>query len=50
MDRSVKFECIKELQQDKKPLIIFALTEEAEAIAFACKENGINVAAFVIMK
>jgi len=46
MERSVKFECIKELQQDKKPLIIFALTEEAEAVAFACKENGINVAAF----
>lgn len=46
MDRTVKFDSIKQLKENKKPLVIFALTEEAEAIAFACKENGINVSAF----
>ena len=46
MDRAVKFDSIKQLKGNKKPLVIFALTEEAEAIAFACKENGINVSAF----
>ena len=46
MFRTVKFESITQLKKNKNPLIIFALTEESEAIAFACKENGINVSAF----
>jgi organic radical activating enzyme len=46
MFRTVKFESITQLKKNKNPLIIFALTEESEALAFACKENGINVSAF----
>ena len=46
MLRTVKFESITQLKKNNKPLIIFALTEESEAIAYACKENRINESAF----
>ena len=34
------------LKNTKDPIIIYALTDEAEAIANACKEKGIQVTAF----
>jgi hypothetical protein len=37
---------IEFLKKTNDPIIIYALVDEAEAIANACKENGILVAAF----
>ena len=37
---------IEFLKKTNDPIIIYALVDEAEAIANACKENGISVAAF----
>ena len=37
---------IESLRNSKVPIIIYSLTEEAEAIANACYENDINVHAF----
>ena len=37
---------IESLRNSKVPIIIYSLTEEAEAIANSCHENGINVHAF----
>lgn len=34
------------LKLTKDPIIIYALVDEAEAIANSCKENGINITAF----
>ena len=36
----------KSLLSSKEPTIVYSLTEEAEAIANACKSLGINVDAF----
>ena len=37
---------IEGLKNSKVPIIIYSLTEEAEAIANACYEKGIKVTAF----
>lgn len=34
------------LKESKLPIIIYSLTEEAEAIANACRDNGLNVVGF----
>ena len=46
MDKRVKLECIEALKKEGPPIIIVAAVREAEAVANACKENGINVEAF----
>ncbi len=46
MERNIRFDCIETLKSSDKPVIIYSLTEEAEAIANACKEKGIKVTAF----
>ena len=37
---------IEHLKTSKDPIVIFALTEESEAIAFSCKQQGIKISAF----
>ena len=46
MLRNIKYDAIDYLKNSNDPTIIFALTEEAEPIARACEDNGINVEAF----
>mgnify|MGYP006090568941 FL=1 len=46
MERTVKYNCIKSLKKNGDPIIIVAAVREAEAIAYACKDLGINVSAF----
>ena len=46
MERYVSNNCIKSLKESGNPVVIYSLTEEAEAIAYACLDNGINVKAF----
>ena len=46
MEKKVKFNCIQSLKEAGAPVIIVTLPEEAEAIANACRDNGIVVAAF----
>ena len=46
MERLVKKECLNELMSSNKALIVYSLTEEAEAIANACDSLGIKVSAF----
>jgi organic radical activating enzyme len=46
MDKRVRLECIEALKKEGPPIIIVAAVREAEAVANACKENGINVEAF----
>tara|TARA_X000000950_G_scaffold216684_1_gene260779 strand:- start:5928 stop:7160 length:1233 start_codon:yes stop_codon:yes gene_type:complete len=46
MKRDVEFSCIEPLKATKNPVIVYSLTEEAEAIANACRDNGISVTAF----
>ena len=46
MNRNIKLDCIEKLKFSKDPLIIYSLSEEAEAIAYACNDNGIKVTAF----
>ena len=46
MEKKVKFNCIQSLKEAGAPVIIVTLPEEAEAIANACRDNGIAVAAF----
>jgi len=46
MKREVNKNCINSLKENDFPVIIYSLTEEAEAIAYACKENGIKVYGF----
>ena len=46
MERLVKKECLNELMSSNKALIVYSLTEEAEAIANACHSLGIKVSAF----
>ena len=46
MDKKVKFNCIQSLKEAGAPIIIVTLPEEAEAIANACRDNDIAVAAF----
>ena len=46
MEKKVKYNCIQSLKEAGAPVIIVTLPEEAEAIANACRDNGIAVAAF----
>jgi uncharacterized Fe-S cluster-containing radical SAM superfamily protein len=46
MDKRVKLDCIEPLKKEGPPTIIVAAVREAEAVANACRENGINVEAF----
>ena len=46
MEKKIKFNCIQSLKEAGAPVIIVTLPEEAEAIANACRDNGIAVAAF----
>ena len=46
MKRNVKYSCIEDLRNTNDPVIVYALTEESEAIAYACKDNGIKITAF----
>ena len=46
MTKRVKLECIEPLRKKGAPVIIVAAVREAEAIANACKENGIKISAF----
>ena len=42
----VKYNCIDDLKKSDKPIIIFAIPDEAEAVFNACKENKIKVSVF----
>ena len=46
VEKKIKFNCIQSLKEAGAPVIIVTLPEEAEAIANACRDNGIAVAAF----
>lgn len=46
VNRLVKYNAIEYLKNTNEPTIIFALSEEAEPIAKACEDNGINIIAF----
>ena len=46
MVKNVKLNCIEPLKQSGDPIIIYSLTEEAEAIANACRDAGLSVKAF----
>ena len=45
MEKQVKSKCIKNLKLQGSPVVIVAAVGESEAIANACKENGIVVSA-----
>ena len=42
----VKYNIINSLKKPGNPIIIYALPQEAEAIFYACKNEGVNVSAF----
>ena len=46
VEKKVKYSCIQSLKEAGAPVIIVTLPEEAEAIANACRDNGITVSAF----
>ena len=46
MEKFVENIDINLLKKSDLPLVVYSLTEEAEAIANSCKDNGINVVAF----
>ena len=46
MEKRVRYNCIKSLKQEGVPIIIVAAHFEAEAIANACRDNGIIVSAY----
>ena len=46
MERNVKKNSLESLRSTNDPIIIYALTEEAEAIAYACEDNGIKITGF----
>ncbi len=46
MEEKIKYNCIQSLKEAGAPVIIVTLPEEAEAIANACRDNGITVLAF----
>ena len=50
MEISINNKSISSLKEPGAPIIIVTLPEIAEAILNACKEYGIVVAGFVIMK
>jgi hypothetical protein len=47
MSKLVKYSCVDDLKILDKPVIIFAVPDEAEAVLNACKENKIKVSAFL---
>ena len=46
MEGKVKYNCIESLKKAGDPIIIVAAVDEAEAFAYACRDNGITVEAF----
>ena len=46
MQELVSKNCVQSLKKSGAPIIIVAAVKEAEAIANACKDIGINVSAF----
>ena len=42
----VNYNILESLKKSGSPIIIYALPQEAEAVAYACKDEGIKVAAF----
>ena len=46
MQDKINRHCIQSLKKPGAPVIIVAAVKEAEAIAYACKDNGIDVKAF----
>ncbi len=45
MKTKVRYNCIQSLKETGAPVIIVTLPEEAEAMVYACRDNGIIVAA-----
>ena len=46
MIKSVQYNCVEPLKKSGNPIIIYALPQEAEAVANACRDSGIVVTAF----
>ena len=46
ISHKVKYNIVDSLKKPGHPIIIYALPQEAEAIYYACKNEGINVVAF----
>ena len=46
MNRIVKIAEISALKKSRNPIIVYSLTEEAEAIANSCRDHGVNVVGF----
>ncbi len=46
MDKRIEYKNLENLKKNGDPVIIFKVVREAEAIANACREMGINVTAF----
>ncbi len=46
MEGKLKYNCIESLKKAGAPIIIVTAVEEAEAVAYACRDNGITVEAF----
>ena len=46
MDKRIEYKNLENLKKKGSPVIIFKVVREAEAIANACREMGINVTAF----
>jgi len=46
MKRNVQYNCLETLKTTSEPIIIYALTEESEAILKACEDNKIKISAF----
>ena len=44
--KPVSMNIINSLKKPGNPIIIYALPQEAEAIFYACKNEGVNVSAF----
>ena len=45
-ENKANYNCIESLKKTGAPIIIVTAVEEAEAIAYACRDNGITVTAF----
>jgi len=46
MDKRINYKNLEDLKQSGSPIVIFKVVREAEAIANACKDMGINVVGF----
>ena len=45
MNKIIKHNCIQSLKENGAPIILVTLPEEAEAMVYACQDNGIPIAA-----